>query len=98
MFGHVWYSRPCMGHVQIYHGNQLSWAVQPTVAGRVSDWINHHVWRGGKIGKSIVGRWAYIKKLAMMNTRGRGGWSLLGCTQRGDVARNREKGVSVGKE
>ena len=59
-----------MGHVWIYHGNQLSWVVQPTVAGRVSDQINYHIWRGGKMDKSIVVRWAYVKELAVTNTRG----------------------------
>ena len=55
-----------MGHVQIYHGNWLFWAVQPAMAGRVSDQISHHVWRG-KIDKSIAIRWAYVKELAVRN-------------------------------
>ena len=65
-----------MGHVRIYHGNQLSWVVQPAVAGRVSDQINHRVWRGGEKWisphESVVGKWACIKELAVTNTRGRG--------------------------
>ena len=81
MFGHVWWSRPCTDHVRIYHGNQLSWAVRPTVAGRVSDQINHHIRRGGKkvsLYESVVSEWAYVKELATMNTREGGEWSLLG--------------------
>ena len=65
-----------MGHVQIYHGNWLSWAVRPAVAGRVSDQINHHVQRGGEKWisphESVVGKWAYVEELAATNTRGRG--------------------------
>ena len=45
----------------------------------------------------MVGEWAYVKELATVN-RGRGEWSLLGRTQRGNVVRNREKGVSIGKK
>ena len=33
------------------------------MARRVSDWVNHHIWRGGKIDKSVVIRQAYIKEL-----------------------------------
>ena len=46
------------------------------MAGRVSDWINHHVWRGGEEWvspyESVVGEWAYVKELAATNTRGTG--------------------------
>ena len=68
------------------------------MAGRVSDWINHHIQRGSKIDKPMVGRWAYIKELATTNTRGRGEWSSLGYTQRGIIAKNGEKRVSIGKK
>ena len=61
-----------MGHVWIYHGNWLSWVVWPTVARRVSDQINHHIWRGDRIGKSKVVRWAYVKELAAISIRERG--------------------------
>ena len=61
-----------MGHVRIYHGNQLSWAAWAAMAGRVNDWINHYIRRGSKIDKSIVIRWAYIKELAVRNTGERG--------------------------
>ena len=64
----------CTDHVWIYHGNWLSWAVWPAVAGRVSDRINHHVQRGGKkwisLHESVVGKWAYIKELAVVEFRG----------------------------
>ena len=72
MFICVWWLKLCTGHVQINHGNWLFWVVWLTVAGRVSDWINYHVWRRGKMDKSIVVRWAYVKELAMMTTRERG--------------------------
>ena len=52
-----------MGHVWNYHGNWLSWAVWPAVAGRVSDRINHHVWRGGENRYSALQnrRWVFKK-------------------------------------
>ena len=40
-------------------------------AGRVGDWINHHIRKGGEIGKSVIVRWAYVKELAVTNTRER---------------------------
>ena len=46
----------------------------------------------------MVGKWAYIKELAAMNTRGRGEWSLLGYTQKGNVAKNGEERVSIGEK
>ena len=58
-----------MDCVWINHGNWLSWAVWPTVARRVSDQINHYIWGGSGIDKSMVVRWAYIKELAVTNTR-----------------------------
>ena len=42
--------------------------------------------------ESVVSKWAYVKELATMNTRGRGEWSLLGYTWRGNVVGDREKG------
>ena len=47
------------------------------MAGGVSDQINHHVWRGDRIDKFVVIRWAYIKELATMNTRERGGIEFI---------------------
>ena len=48
----------------------------PGRARRVSDQINHHIWRGGEgwisPHESVVGEWAYVKELAVMDTRGRG--------------------------
>ena len=41
-------------------------------AGRVGDWINHHIRKGGEIGKSVIVGWAYVKELAVTNTRERG--------------------------
>ena len=53
------------------------------MAGRVSDRINHHVRRGRKKVspyRSVVGEWAYVKELAIMNTKEGGEWGLLGST------------------
>ena len=46
----------------------------------------------------MVGEWAYVKELAMMNTREGGEWSLLGSMLRGNVVRDRKKKGSVHSE
>ena len=45
-----------------------------------------------------VGKWAYIKELTAMNMRGKGEWSPLGYTWRGNIVGYREKGASVGEK
>ena len=47
------------------------------MARRVSDQINHHVQRGDRIDKFVVIRWTYVKELATMNTRERGGIEFI---------------------
>ena len=85
-----------MDHVQINHGNWPSWAVQPAMAGRVSDWINHHIWRGSEVDRSVVVRWAYVKELATTNIRERG-VGFIKMHTRENVVTNREKKVSMGR-
>ena len=90
-----------MDHVQIYHGNRLSWAVRPAVARRVSDWVNHHVRKGREINKSVwaCGRWVGLRWGTGHDEHkdeGRIG-SIKLCIE-GDVAKDKEKGVPVNEK
>ena len=48
--------------------------------------------------ESVVGGWAYVKELAVINTKERGEWGLLGSTRKGNVVRDRERETSIVRE
>ena len=54
-------------------------------------------YRGDEIDKSVVVRWAYVKELAMTNTRERRIGVIKLC-MRGNIAKDGERKASMGKE